>query len=243
MDPEYLKINPNGTVPSLVASPSSKPIVDSRPLLEFLDQSRLSANGSNLTPVNAQDKAAANALIELVHSKELETGLLIFGCLNNDELDRKKASPLFSYLAVRNAHLDKYRSGDPTNTFYTAKFKENGTLHHLYTDDASSADRDAFFKDTVAGYHKFAAGLNELDRQIRLPYAVGANVTLADVHIAPWLSHALYALDTTDPSDFSKLEARIQQTVPDFTVGPRIREWWGNFSKRESFRKVFETLH
>jgi len=70
----------------------------------------------------------------------------------------------------------------------------------------------------------FAAGLNMLERQILLPYAVGDHVTLADLHIAPWLSHTLYALGTTDPSDFSKLEGRIQQVVPNFKLGPKIPE-------------------
>lgn len=82
-----------------------------------------------------------------------------------------------------------------------------------------------------------------LETRIVLPYAVGDNVTLADLHMAPWLSHTLFALGTTDPSDFSKLEGRIQQIIPNFKLGPNIREWWKNFGKRDSFQKVFEVLH
>jgi len=229
-------------VPTLIAPSISEPLVDTRPILDFLDQSRPSKDRPDLTPVGAQDKAAANALVELVHSSDLETGLVLFGCLSNDEIDRIKASPLFAYLAARNVALEQYLSADSTNQFYGAKLKENGGLYHLFT-DAPQTDRDAFFKDTAAGYQRFATGLDLLECQMRLPYAMGDYVTVADLHIVPWLSHALWALGTIDRSDFSKLEGRIQLTVPDFKLGPRIREWWSNFGKRDSFQQVFNVLH
>lgn len=35
----------------------------------------------------------------------------------------------------------------------------------------------------------------------------------------------------------------MQQTVPGFKVGPKIREWWNKFGERDSFQEVFEVLH
>ncbi len=242
LDPQYLNKNPNGTVPTLTASDLSEPLIDTRQILRYLDKSRPSANGPDLTPAGAHEEAAANALIELVHSSDLDTGLVLYGCLDNCEIDRVKASPLYAYLAARQTALNDYHAADPANVFHGAKLKENGDLYNLFT-DASSADRDAFFKDTATRYKTFAAGLDRLERQICLPYATGDHVTLADLHVVPWLSHTLWALGTTDPSDFSKLEGRIKQTVPEFRIGPKLRKWWNNFGKRDSFQDVFKELH
>ncbi|KAK3175374.1 hypothetical protein OEA41_002621 [Lepraria neglecta] len=241
-DPEYLKKNPNGTVPTLTASHLSKPLIDTRQILEFLDQSRPSVNGPALTPAGAQDKVAANSMIELVHSSDLETGLLLFGCLDDDEIHRLQGSPLMAYLAARQTSLEQYHAADPKNAFYAAKREDNGALHDIFTGAPNDA-RIAYFDETAAKYKTFAASLKMLERQIRLPYAIGDYVTLADLHMVPWLSHALFALGTTDPSDFSKLEGRIQQAVPDFKLGPKIPQWWSNFGKRDSFQKVFKVLH
>lgn len=158
LEPNYLKINSNGTVPTLTAPHLSQPLIDTQPILEFLDQSRPSVQGPDLIPSNAQDKAVANALIKLVHSSDLETGLLLYGCLNDAEIDGLKSSRLFTYLDTRQSALENYLSLDSTNAFYGAKSKENGSLHRIFT-NAPNADREAYFKETAAGYKIFAAGL------------------------------------------------------------------------------------
>lgn len=230
-------------MPTLTAPSLSEPLIDTREILEFLDRYRPSTSGPDLIPVDAHEKAAAHALIELVHSQDLETGLILFGCLDDADIDRMKGSPLFDYLDARQSALGKYIAADPSNAFYTTRFKSNGTLHAYCTDVSTTADREAFFSETAAGYRKFADGLEMLERQIRLPYAVGDHVTVADLHIAPWLSHSLWALGTTDPSDFSKLEQRVRRTVPDFELRPKTRQWWANFGERDSFRDAFKVLH
>lgn len=148
----------------------------------------------------------------------------MFGCLDDGELHRLQASPLLAYLDARHTALEKHQSTDPTNAFYAAKLEENGTLYRLFS-GVPSADRVAYSVDTAAKYKTFAASLHVLERQIRLLYAIGDHVTLADLHIVPWLSHVLFALGTSDPSDFSKLEERIQQAVLNFRLGPKIPEW------------------
>ena len=241
-DPDYLKINPNGAVPTVTTSALNTPLVDTRPILEYLDHARSATGAPSLTPTSDEDKATAQALIDLVHSDSLDTGLFLFGCLDDADVSQIKSCPLFDYLAARQVALKNHLSTDPSSMFYRSRLEENGRLHRIFT-DASRSERDEFFRETAARLVKFADSFNMLGRHLRLPYAIGDNVSLADLHIVPWLSHSLWALGTTDRSDFSKLESRIQRAVPDFRLQPKVREWWTNFSKRDSFQEVFRELH
>ena len=242
-EPEYMKINPNGTVPSLVVTAHNKPLIDTRSILEYLDQSSPNSTRTPaLTPTDPEIKIRANALIELVHSSDLDTNLILLACRDEAELEEKRSGVFGSFVAARQAVLKKYHQIDPSNALYAAKVKENGALSHIYTTGPSD-ERKAFFVDTQKRYVKFASTMEELNSRIRLPYATGDEVVLADLHIVPWLSHALAGVGTVDPSDFSKLEAHIGKTVPGFKVGDNVRAWWSNFGKRDSFKKVFHTLH
>lgn len=161
-DPEYLEKNPNGTVPTLTAPHLSQPLVDTQQILEYLDQSRPSVKGPKLTPVERQDKSIASAWIELVHSDDLETGVIIFGCLNDSEIHRLQATPFMAYVVARQTALQNYHSADPTDSFYRRKLIENGALYSVLT-GSPNADRTAFFADTSAKYTRFAAGLKMLE--------------------------------------------------------------------------------
>lgn len=239
-DPDYLKINPNGTVPSLISASFSRHLVDSREILNYLDGSR--SSGTNLTPKDPQVQELVDKLIELVHSDDVGTNLILLQARNKEEMEAKKASPFKDFVGNRQKVLEKNKAAFPDHPFYGPKSAENGALNKLYETDIGP-EHEEFFKMTQDMYRKFAAGMDRLESLIVLPYAAGDNVTLADLHIVPWLSHAMAGVGTTDPEDFGKLESHIQKTVPDFTIGPKTREWWLNFSKRPSFMSVFATLH
>ena len=229
-------------MPSLVVPSQSKPLTDTRPILQYLDQARSADNVSTLTPSDAQTKELADSLIELVHSSDMNTDLILLQARNEEELEEKKNSPFATFLNSRQEVLEANRTAYPEHAFYGPKAEANGAIHHLYATEAR-AEHQAFFESTQAAYRRFIAGMERLESSLRLPYATGDNVTLADLHIVPWLSHAQWGVGTTDTKDLDTLEAHLQKTVPDFEIGPNTREWWRNFGKRDSFKEVFPTVH
>ena len=240
-DPAYVKINPNGTIPSLVVVSDNKILTDSQDILKFLD-SHAAPNGSpRLTPSESKIGLVVDRLIELVHSDEMDSNTVLLGVRNEAELESKKAGILNEYITNRQVALEKFSSAEPENAFYSNRLKQNGAIYRIYS-ASPSTDHTAFFQETEAKLKKLIAALDTLNTEIRLPYAAGEQVTLADLHIVPWLSHVLLFVGTIDPADFSKLDAYLQKTAPGFRVGENIRTWWNNFRERDSFKEVFAKL-
>ncbi|KAI1391062.1 uncharacterized protein F4822DRAFT_426916 [Hypoxylon trugodes] len=237
---EYLKINPNGTIPSLTSPSLERPLIESTDILRFLDETR----GTSLVPSDPKAKEVAQKIIDLVHSNDLTTNLILLQAHDHEEMNAKRSSMWNDFVRARQAKLEEGKTAHPNHPFYGPKSEENGALYRLYT-SASEDELQRFYETTHDMYRKFATGLDKLDTLLVLPYAVGDQVTEADFHIVPWLSHALWGAGT-EPSDvqnFGTLEALIQKTMPGFEVKPRIKEWWSNISKTRAFKEVYPQLH
>ncbi|UKZ91500.1 uncharacterized protein TrAFT101_006477 [Trichoderma asperellum] len=235
--PEYIAINPNGTVPSLTAPSLSKPITESADILRWID-----ARGTKtLAP---EDAARSKEILDLMHSPSMSTNLILFQARDADEMAYKKGSAWNAFLEGRQTRLDKELAAQPTHPFYVSKTAENLSVTSLYRADVGPTHED-FYKMTDGMYRTLAAGLDKLDSLIALPYAAGSRVSEADYNTVPWLAHAMMGADTpvADVQDFGPLERLIQKTVPDFKIGSKIKEWWSNIAKTEAFKEVYPVLH
>ncbi|KAI2639943.1 hypothetical protein GGS26DRAFT_587394 [Hypomontagnella submonticulosa] len=240
LNPEYLEINPNGTIPSLTSPSLARPLLESVDILRFLDE----AKGKSLAPKDPASHETMQKIIDLVHSDDVDTNLILLRARDREEMSAKRSGMWNDFVSARQAKLEERKVTHPNHPFYGPKSAENGALYKLYT-SPSEDELQSFYETTHDMYRRFAAGLNELDSLLVLPYAVGGQLTEADLHIVPWLSHALWGAGT-EPSDiqnFGTLEALVQKTVPDFKVGPKIKEWWSNIAKRQSFKEVYPRPH
>ncbi|RFU81280.1 hypothetical protein TARUN_935 [Trichoderma arundinaceum] len=238
--PEYIAVNPNGTVPSLTAPSLPKPLTESVDILRWID----SLGTKTLEP---QDAARSKEILDLVHSPSMSTNLILFQARDTDEMAYKKASAWNAFLEGRQARLDKELAAQPNHPFYIfyiSKAAENLSVTSLYRADLGPSHHD-FYKLTNEMYRDLAAGLEKLESLIWLPYAAGETVSEADFNTIPWLSHAMMGADTpvTSVQDFGPLERLIQKTVPEFKIGPKTKEWWSNIAATETFKRVFPVLH
>ncbi|KAL7782941.1 hypothetical protein V8C37DRAFT_70384 [Trichoderma ceciliae] len=235
--PEYIAINPNGTVPSLTSPSLSEPLNESVDILRWID----SLGTETLVP---QDAVRSKEIIDLMHSPSMSTNLILFQARDQNEMEQKKSSAWNAFLEGRQTRLDKELAAQPTHPFYISKAAENLSVTSLYRADVGPSHED-FYKLTNEMYHTLAAGLDKLESLIALPYAAGSRVSEADYNAVPWLSHAMMGADTPPAAvqDFGPLERLIQKTVPDFKIGPKTKQWWSNIAETNAFKKVFPTLH
>jgi glutathione S-transferase len=227
-----------GTVPSLVVPSLSKPLTDSRTVLKYLDESK----GASLTPHDHTLNQAMEGVVDLVHSSDADTNIILLQPRDMEECENKGSGGAGSFVAVRQRVLENHHSAHPDHPFYGPKAKENGELHHLYTSKLST-EHQAFFEDTRARYVGLAAVVDRLENLFVLPYAAGEQVTHADLHAVPWLAHMMAAVETKEIGDLSKLEAHIRKSVTDFKFGPKLHKWWANYTSRAAFKEVFPVLH
>lgn len=245
-DPEYLKINPNGTVPSLTSPSLSAPLTESTDILRYLDGLKSDSSNSSLVPAtnDPETKTRVQKILDLVHSSDLDTNVILLQARDAEELREKQNKGSKAWIESRQNRLDKERAAHPEHSFYGPKSEENGTLLSLYKREADEK-HSQFFEDSAKQYVAFAAGLDKLESLIVLPYAAGETVTEADFHIVPLLAHAMAGAGTkkNEIQNFEVLEALIQKSAPGFKVGTKTKTWWSAIAARDSFKAVFSTLH
>ncbi|KAF4983793.1 hypothetical protein FZEAL_877 [Fusarium zealandicum] len=239
-DPKYLEVNTNGTIPSLVSSSLDKPLVESTDILRYLD----SLGTTTLAQTNPQLQQRTQDLINLVHSGNVDTNVILLNARDPEEMERKAASPWKDFVQNRQTKLDEEHEAGPETPFYRFKRQENAALYRFYSTSVGRHHQE-FFERSHAMYRAFATGMNKLENLLVLPYAAGDSVTEADFHVVPWLAHAMWGADTesSEIHNFGPLESLIQKSEPGFSVGPRTREWWRNIAAAESFQTVYPTLH
>lgn len=237
--PEYIAINPNGTVPSLTSEVLASPITDSVEIVRYLDTLRQT---NPLVPKTSIAKAKGQQIVDLVHSRQLDTNIILYSARDMLEFDAKKREH-FAFFEARQQRLLAERVANPSQSFYGLKATENSFLYDKYKSPKGIQDTD-FFANNYLLYQDFVVGLQRLDALLVLPYGAGAFVSEADFHVIPWVSHALVAAGA-DPAaiqDWTPLEKMIEKSVPGFKVGKRIKEWWNNVTSEEPFISVYPEL-
>ncbi|PON26514.1 hypothetical protein TGAM01_v204524 [Trichoderma gamsii] len=240
-NPEYLKVNPNGTVPSITSPSLDKNIIESVDVVRWIDGLK---GERTLVPADAAAKSKAQAIIDLVHSFDGRTDTVLFNARNDEEMNAKRGTGFKDYLVNRQNRLIKEKEANPGHPFYGPKILDNGSLAKFYTEPIGEEHKQ-FYKETDEAMKIWARELERLDSLLVLPYAVGNSVTEADIHVTTWLSHAMWGVgsDLTQIQNFDTLEKFIQKSAPDFKFGMKTREWWANITATESFKKVFPQLH
>jgi hypothetical protein len=89
-------------------------------------------------------KERVQQLIDLVHSHQVGTDLILLQARNKTEIEFKQTSPCKLFLLNRQAKPEKYGTQLPDNPFYGPNAAENGTLYYLYMTEVSLAREQLF---------------------------------------------------------------------------------------------------
>ena len=243
LEPHYIALNPNGTVPCLQSdSPGqTRPLVDTREILEYIDTLNSGPGVPQLVPNPSAPNAARVAeLIELAHGDDVSTNIVLVTPRNAEELEGRKSGGIAAFVSKRQEVIDRNMAQDPSNKVYTDRAASNRALDTLFkTTVAPGSGHEDLFASTRAAYEGYARGFDRLESLIVLPYAAGDDVSAADLHLVPWMAHAMMAAGLQDMADLDGFQAHFAKSVPGFTFGPKTRQWWNNIIQRDSVKQVF----
>ncbi|GAA5963719.1 hypothetical protein JCM8115_004253 [Rhodotorula mucilaginosa] len=258
--PAYLKINPKGTVPALVVpyahtvdegiSTKFKALCSTEEICDFLDRSTTKSaqfSAPALSPATIQNADLQKEIIARVHGDEVDPNALLL--VWRDEAERKaKAEGLpATFLRGRQEALERYAREVSSNDaklseFYSNKLKENGGLLALLEGKGDSTEVQNKAKALWRNVGETLAYL-EAQLDVKAPFLLGDQVSLADLHAGAWLARILACAGATSISDPDSALSALESNL-SAPIGPKTKRWIGALLERESFQQVYgEGLH
>ncbi|KAG2150031.1 hypothetical protein BD769DRAFT_1624570 [Suillus cothurnatus] len=282
--PTFLRLSPKGMVPTLVVplrgslasdvASRFKAISDTKALVEFLDKSRSasshthttsSAPAPSLSPATVASASASSKIIDYIHADEVSPDRLQYWNARDQASLQELGKSLVPILESRRAAIVGYltdceretmRMSEKTKAFWREKQVETETALSMFSgndiDGYLSRSRD-MWEITIPGV------LTRVNEELIGPYALGDQVSIADIHLSAWLS-LLVRLAGGSPFDdgdvaIKRVEKRIgngfvfpedflSSTFSPFTeekavARSKLAAFWDAMKSRSSWKKVY----
>ncbi|KAI0825083.1 hypothetical protein BC628DRAFT_1375397 [Trametes gibbosa] len=274
-----------------------KAIQDTKAIVEFLDKSRSSQSRTHTTssapspalaPATMAFSTLAHQIVDLVHSDAADPNALFYTNARSEGELQAHAKRLLPFLHGRRETLSKLleesESGaiqvsEKTKAFWELKKIAADNFIEVFQDaeksvaeltDEGRQKREAYFQSANSGWHGLKSVLNTLHQDIIGPYALGDQLSVADLHLAAWLARiaSLAGANAADdgntavgkieahvgdgfnlPKDFSVAEARRRAGLAPNSVDSTERQnklaaFWDAVKERPSWKKIYgERLH
>ncbi|EPQ60654.1 hypothetical protein GLOTRDRAFT_113234 [Gloeophyllum trabeum ATCC 11539] len=270
-----------------------KALTDTKAIIEFLDKSRSAISRTNTTssapapalaPATIAFTAISNNIIELLHSDEgSPNAAKWYNARDETSLQElsKSLGPFFAAkrdaIAFNIAESEKgaVQASTKTKKFWEDKKAGIAELAEVFADAGKSeselspegkSKRAEYFKNAKKLWETdLKAVLTRVNKEMLGPFALGDQLSLADMHLAAWLARlvSLAGGNVSDKGDgaISKLENHIGNgfVLPkDFQWNPPQRDgsevqpvtqsklaaFWDAVKERPSWKKVYaDGLH
>ncbi|KAI0639331.1 hypothetical protein C8Q77DRAFT_53853 [Trametes polyzona] len=224
--PEFLKINPHATLPTLVAD--GKSYTNTKDVVHHIVE-------------HAPKKAApGTAIIDTIHAGRIDPNAPLFFARSEGELQEKASGFPSTFARNRQNSLEKNGArpeAAPFKAFYDEKKAANGGILAIYKGEASAEAREAFIKQSIQHWEALAAFiLNELPAALpESGFIGGATPGEDDFHVGAWLTRIVQLTGGSAAKDgYKSLEKETKKPV-----SPKVAAYWAAWVERPSFKKVY----
>ncbi|KAG0708834.1 hypothetical protein DFH29DRAFT_343541 [Suillus ampliporus] len=282
--PTFLRLSPKAMVPTLVVplrgslasdvASRFKAISDTKALIEFLDKSRSAtshthttsnAPAPSLSPATVALASASRKIIDTLQADEVSPDHLQYLNARDQASLQELGKSLVPILESRRAAIVGYltecgnesiRMSEKTKAFWREKKMEIETVLSVF----SGGDVDGYLSRSKKMWEVTIPGvLTRVNEELIGPYALGDQVSIADIHLSAWLSH-LVRLAGGSPSDdgdvaIKKVEKHIgngfvfpedflSSAFSPFTeekpvARSKLAAFWDAMKTRSSWKRVY----
>jgi len=240
--PEYLRLNMSANLPTLVVplektlSPDIesrfKAITDPKKILEFLDNSRSArshthttsaAPGPSLSPATIALSSVSTTLINLLHTPSADPEVI---STTNPALLSSSSPPpeefitsygdivatLEGYLAA--AEEGKFHVSEKVKAFWRTKLTSHKELLQVLEPIGHEELKKQYLeKANQAWQVGLKEVLEKVNKELVGPYALGDQLSLADIHLAVWLARIAHLSGALPSDDGNSVIEKIEVLV------------------------------
>lgn len=225
-EPSFLKLNPHGTLPTLVVD--SKAYTDTKGVVSYLNS------------VAASPVAKTTNFTDLVHEHKYDPNFALLLARSDEELKAKGGSVPGVFLAGRQAALERISATSEAaefKAFYDEKIAANGGLLKVYNYQVPEEAKEGFFQAStahIANIRDFI--LNTLPAKLpQSGFLGGARPGEDDFHLIGWLARiASTVFASNDANGILGYEKELGVPVP-----PSVVSYWKLWAERSSFETVY----
>ncbi|OBZ79908.1 hypothetical protein A0H81_00720 [Grifola frondosa] len=224
--PDFLKINPKGTLPTLTAD--GKAYTSTAEVTAYLVE-------------HAPKKVArGTAFIDKIHEDRYDPNAPLLLTRSEEELKSSASGFPFTFVQNRQNSLEKHAQtpeGAAYKELYESKIAVNGGILAIYKGEVSEDVKHGFFKQSTAHWDTIV-GFVLNDLPATLPengFLGGATPGEDDFHLAAWLARVAFLCGgTADKDGYKALEKETKQPVPT-----KVAAYWVAWSERPGWQKVY----
>ncbi|KAI0778110.1 hypothetical protein BD413DRAFT_99681 [Trametes elegans] len=225
--PEFLKINPHGTLPTIVAD--GKAYTSTKDVVRYV-----------IEHAPKQGVAPGTAFIDTIHEDKLDPNAPLLLARNDEELKASTAGFPFTFVQNRQNSLEENSAlpeAASLKAFYDEKKAGNGGILAIYKGEVSEDAKQAFFKQATEHWQRLASFILH-DLPATLPdsgFLGGASPGEDDFHLGAWLARITHLTGgTADKDGYKALEKETKKPVP-----AKVAAYWAAWANRPSFKKVY----
>ncbi|KAK7064468.1 GST N-terminal domain-containing protein [Favolaschia claudopus] len=227
----FLKINPNGTLPTLESDGKS-----------HTSTAEVTAALVKDAPIKVK---AGSSIIQTIHEDKYDPNFAMLLARNDEELNAKSAGLAGMFLSKRQAALEKLSAepgAEEFKAFYDTKKGQNGGMLAIVTGKAPAEHKNGFLAQSQAHFDNVkSAVFTVLPGFLPDSGFIGGEIPGEDdFHVGAWLTRIAATTGAKSADDaLAALEKAYGAPVP-----AQVAAYWGTWTARPSWKKVYaDGLH